>query len=139
MQDTLLFHIQGLTGAGTSIIAFVACLVLYVRTRKVGFLILGIVSLAYLPTTLVFRIPTISPQDRTLAFETLYIVLNVVQIFAWVILAAQFLAGRSRSTPAAAVPVALATPAAPACANCNTPLVVGSRFCVKCGHASAAA
>lgn len=134
MQDTLLFHVQSLTSYASTLVAVIAGIVLFVRTRKIGFLLLGISALAYLLFGLLTHlIPSISPW----IIYSILILANTGQLVAWLILSVEFLAGRNRNVPAAAVPVTLATPAAPACANCNTPLVVGSRFCVKCGHAAA--
>lgn len=134
MQDfTIINHIQLLTGYGTSIVAFLVCLVLFIRTRKIGFLFVAIVSLAYLLPELWFRLASVPSHTRMMAFQGSIIVLNVAQIIAWVVLAVEFLSGRNRTSPAAAT---IAAPRAPACANCNTPLDPASRFCAKCGHAT---
>jgi hypothetical protein len=109
------------------IVALLACVTLFVRTRKLGFVILAIVQLAYLlPLVLHHFTPNA-------VFGVLF---NVLEMGGWVLLVAGFLMGRSRNVSAAAGAAASATSPAPACAKCNAPLALADRFCVKCGHAT---
>lgn len=109
------------------IVALLACVTLFVRTGKLGFAILAIVQLVYLlPLVLHHFTPNA-------VFGVLF---NVLEMGGWVLLVVGFLMGRSRNVSAAAGAAARPTPAAPICANCNTPLVAASRFCVKCGQAT---
>lgn len=137
MQDTLLYHVQSLTFYASELVALIAGLVLFVRSRKIGFLLLGITALAYLFIALLARlIPGTSPW----IVNSILTLTNIGQLVAWLILAAEYLIGRNRSVPAAAgvaIP-ATTTAAAPTCANCNTPLIAASRFCAKCGQATGA-
>ncbi|HET7932324.1 MAG TPA: hypothetical protein VFL63_13175 [Rhodanobacteraceae bacterium] len=117
------------------VIAFVACMLLFARTRKVGFRILGVASLFYLLPRILQHV--MHPSNPWF-FLLLWFVINLAVMAGWVVLAAEFLADRGLSARSPAVASAVAPAAAPTCARCNTPLAAAASFCTKCGQPTTA-